>query len=97
MEGSPHYKPAITARILNIRTHGRPEGAIYIGRGSKWGNKFRIGVDGGRNEVIAKYDTWIRQQPHLMASLHELRGKDLLCWCSPFRCHGDVLRELANG
>jgi hypothetical protein len=31
-----------------------------------------------------------------MAALHELRGKDLLCWCAPGSCHADVLVELAN-
>jgi hypothetical protein len=29
--------------------------------------------------------------------LHELRGKDLVCWCAPKPCHGDVLLRLANG
>lgn len=84
------------ADILNIHRHGRPAGAVYIGRGSKWGNPFRIGVHGSRNEVIAKYQDWIVTQPHLMAGLHELKGRDLLCYCSPFRCHGDVLRELSD-
>jgi hypothetical protein len=31
-----------------------------------------------------------------MAALHELRGKDLICWCAPERCHADVLIELVN-
>jgi hypothetical protein len=26
----------------------------------------------------------------------ELKGKDLVCWCSPLPCHADVLLELAN-
>lgn len=82
-------------RILNKRTHGVPEGAVYIGRPSKWANKYEIGKDGSRNEVIALYRAWIIQQPHLIAALHELRGKDLVCWCSPLACHGDVLRELS--
>ena len=28
--------------------------------------------------------------------LDSLRGKDLLCWCFPEACHGDVLLKLAN-
>jgi hypothetical protein len=35
-------------------------------------------------------------QPALMSALHELRGKDLICWCTPESCHADVLAELAN-
>jgi hypothetical protein len=26
----------------------------------------------------------------------ELRGLDLVCWCAPEACHGDVLLEIAN-
>lgn len=28
--------------------------------------------------------------------LHELKGKDLVCWCAPNRCHGEVLLALSN-
>jgi hypothetical protein len=45
--------------------------------------------------VIAKYRASIVRQPALMAALHELRGKDLVCWCAPERCHAEVLIELA--
>jgi hypothetical protein len=31
-----------------------------------------------------------------MAALHELAGRDLVCWCAPLPCHGDVLLRLAN-
>jgi hypothetical protein len=60
------------------------------------GNPFAIGRDGSRDQVIAKYRAWIVRQPALMAALHELRGKNLVCWCAPERCHADVLLELAN-
>lgn len=67
---------------------------VYIGRGSKWGNPFIIGVDGNREEVIRKYARWILKEKHLMDSLEELRGKILGCWCKPKACHGDVLVRL---
>ena len=70
---------------------------VYIGRPSKWGNPFRIGADGTRRDVIAKYRSWIAQRPDLLASLHELKGKRLGCFCKPQPCHGDVLAELADG
>lgn len=66
---------------------------VYIGRPSKWGNPFRIGVDGSREEVLQKYREWAR---HQSLPLHELRGKTLGCWCHPKPCHGDILMELAN-
>jgi len=69
---------------------------VYIGRPSKWGNPFVIGQDGTRREVIEKYRSWILNQPELMESLQELKGKTLGCWCDPSPCHGEVLIELAN-
>jgi len=67
---------------------------IYIGRGSKWGNPFVIGIEGTRKQVIEKYENWIRTQENLLNSLHELDGKILGCWCNPLPCHGDVLLKL---
>ncbi len=72
----------------------RSEFDVYIGRPSKWGNPFSIGPDGDRAEVIEKYREWIKNQPELLASLEELRGKVLGCWCAPKACHGEVLIEL---
>ena len=77
---------------------------IYIGRGkcprtgqfSKWGNPFKVGIDGTREEVIDKYEEWILGEPDLLQDLHELKGKVLGCWCYPKRCHGEVLIKLAD-
>ena len=85
-------------KVLNARKVGKRSSAmqVYIGRPSKWGNPFVIGRDGSRADVIAKYRAWIVAQPALMNALDELRGRDLICWCAPLACHGDVLIELAN-
>ena len=70
---------------------------IYIGRPSKWGNPFIVGSDGSLEEVIQKYEEWIKTQPVLLAALPELKGKTLGCWCKPKHvCHGDVLVRLAE-
>ncbi len=66
----------------------------YIGRPSQWSNPFKIGKDGSREEVIEKYDKWIRQQPYLLEQLYKLKDKTLACWCKPKACHGDVLIKL---
>ena len=82
--------------VLNKR-NGSPAGAVYIGRPSKFGNPFVIGRDGTRAEVIEKYRAWFLAQPQLVrAAKAELRGKDVVCWCAPLACHGDVLVEVAN-
>lgn len=83
--------------VLNKKMVGLVRGAVYIGRPSKWGNPFCIGTDGTRDQVIAKYRAWLVERPALIAAAkRELRGKDLLCFCAPLACHGDVLHELAN-
>ena len=69
---------------------------VYIGRGSIWGNPFKIGPDGTRKEVIEKYREYILNNPELMAKLPELKGKVLGCYCKPKACHGDVLVELIH-
>lgn len=75
-------------------THCKNPHDVYIGRPSKWGNPFEIGKDGTRKAVIEKYKSWIQTQPELLASLNELDGKVLGCWCTPLPCHGEVLLEL---
>jgi hypothetical protein len=67
---------------------------VYIGRGSKWGNPFVIGIHGDRAEVIEQYEAWIRTQPKLLADLPELKDKVLGCYCFPKPCHGQVLVKL---
>jgi hypothetical protein len=85
-------------KVLNAKHVGKTPvtDRVYVGRPSKWGNPFVIGRDGTRDEVIAKYRAWLVRQSSLMAALGELRGKHLVCWCPPERCHADVLIELAN-
>jgi hypothetical protein len=85
-------------KVKNIN-HDDGNTGEYIGRGSRWGNPFRIGIDGNREEVIAKYKTWITErfetQPGMKEFILEpLRGKDLVCFCAPLACHGDVLLEM---
>ena len=65
---------------------------IYIGRPGPWGNPFKIGVDGSRDDR-----SWLRVQPVLRELIYEnLRGKILVCYCHPQPCHGDVLKEIAD-
>lgn len=86
-------------RILNMATMGRklPEGAVYVGRPTKWGNPFAIGRDGERATVVRKFERWLMTQPELVEQAkQELRGKNLACWCAPKACHAEVLARIAN-
>lgn len=71
---------------------------IFIGRPSRWGNIFRLGIDGNREEVLLLYETWLQSRPDVIAAAcRELKGKVLGCFCEPLLCHGDVLARIANG
>ena len=59
-------------------------------------NPFSVKQGANRETVLAAYERWLRQQQRLMDALPELRGLDLVCWCAPLPCHGDVLLRLAN-
>lgn len=76
---------------------------VYIGRPSKWGNPFKIGVHGNREEVVKKYRMWLDGEisapngstpPTRDEIRRELKGKVLGCWCRPKLCHGDVIVDI---
>ena len=70
---------------------------VFIGRPSKWGNPFHL-TDFGRDESILRFTTWFRErlgtEPGLWLELRELRGKTLVCFCTPKPCHGDVMTRM---
>lgn len=80
--------------VLNKRISSR---GVYIGRPSKWGNPFVIGPDGTREDVVRKFEEYLMLNPVLIeAAKRELKGKDLVCFCAPLSCHGDILSRIAN-
>jgi hypothetical protein len=84
-------------KVLNRSALELTPGAVNIMRPSKWGNPYRIGRDGNREQVLALYRTFLTRRPDLIeAAKRELRGRDLVCCCAPRACHGDILLELAN-
>jgi hypothetical protein len=84
-------------KVLNRRCDMIPSDAVYIGRPSRWGNPFKVEEFDTREECLAAYRKWLVRQPELLSAVRqELRGKDLVCWCKPLSCHGDVLLEIAN-
>lgn len=95
-----------TPRVWNKHDRNTPADAVYIGRPSKWGNPFthiathrtlaRFVVE-TREKAVESYVEWIIEQTETgQLDPKELRGKDLVCWCKPAACHGDILLELAN-
>jgi hypothetical protein len=87
-------------RIQRKRVKGwrMPENTVYVGRGSRYGNPYRVGIDGNRYEVLYLYVQWLseimEENPDF---LKLLKGKDLACWCPLDKpCHADILLDLAN-
>lgn len=81
----------------------------FVGRPSVFGNPWVLGPDGTRDEVIDRYEEWLRtgrdfghplataeRREEILRRLPELRGKRLSCFCAPRRCHGEVLVALAG-
>lgn len=89
-------------KLVNIKHKPTPEYDIYIGRAngwlglpeSKWHNPFPMKNESERPGVIENYEKHVRARADLIASLHELKGKTLGCYCMPKTCHGSVLIKL---
>lgn len=75
----------------------------YIGRPSALGNPFSLEKEDEREQVIEQYREWfyknidnkeIQEELQVIKDMLKDKGEvTLLCWCSPFRCHGHVIRE----
>jgi hypothetical protein len=103
--------PAHAPRRVQMRRSAgwrKPDGVVYVGRPTRWGNPFRVG---GRahgaldpatavarfKDALLNGDLRTKEGDALIDQLPSLRGKDLACWCDLDKpCHADVLLELAN-
>jgi len=84
-----------------------PPNEIYVGWGSSWENRFKVGAWSNtlgrtietKEDAIDLYRRLVWSQPHMAYwARQQLRGHDLTCWCRIGEpCEGDVLLEIANG
>ena len=68
-----------------------------IDRWSDWGNPFLIGGDGNRDTVCESFKVYFNLKLELNEKVKQLKGKALGCHCYPLRCHGEHLKQLADG
>lgn len=93
--------------VINIRD--APRGWMddpkytYIGRAGagfsgEWGNPYVISFEKHRDKVLDLYKIWLDRQSreYKLRMIHDLEGQILVCFCSPKRCHGDIIIELIN-
>jgi len=94
-------------KVVNVK---KKDFDVYVGRavptyydariqaGSEFANPFSINDRVTRDQAIEQYREHIisklKKNPKLRNRLMQMEGKKLGCWCSPRRCHGDVLVEL---
>jgi hypothetical protein len=87
-------------RIQRKRTKGwkMPPNTVSVTRPGKWGNPYKVGPGFGTAEsAVDAYRRLIAAGAYLRQNLHEIRGKNLACWCALDQpCHADVLLEIAN-
>ena len=71
---------------------------IGVGRGTKWGNPYRIKDYSNPEERLQVIELYrINVLPKFsQAELETLRGRNLICYCAPLPCHADLLLEAAN-
>ena len=95
-----------------------PENTVIVDRSTKWGNPFVVGEHGTRAECVELYARLLGgyvcissgpapnlQQAYramVVACRHELKGRNLACWCSlpkpgePDLCHAAILLDVAK-
>lgn len=86
-----------------------PENTVSVTRPGRWGNHFKVGIDGTAVEVVEKFRNHVLQFWNTLIIVddeqvtvgrnikNQLKGKNLACFCKVGEpCHGDVLLELAN-
>ncbi len=103
----------IAGVVKRQRTKGwrKPEGAVYVGRPSRWSNPFQ--TDDKRDDTRRFLD-WItgrlprlyyaRRREWILGHVQELRGVTLMGWCGDWEpgepeidCHAVLLYKMANG
>ena len=82
-------------KAVNIR---KDKYTVYIGRGSVFGNPFKIGIEGAtREQVIKEYEDRVREEINntLGQRIYNLPEDAILgCYCKPQACHGDIIIKI---
>lgn len=101
----------MTPRVWNkAKDKDIPLHAVYVGRPTKWGNPWShkpsaidptVVLVATREDAVFAYGDWILSDDPVAVrtrkeAREELRGKHLMCWCSPKACHADILLDIAN-
>ncbi len=84
-----------------------PTNTVSVCRPGKFGNPFKVTAERSQVEAVAAFRDWLdddsgnavwsEQRKKILASLPELIGNNLACYCAlDLPCHADVLLARAN-
>ena len=101
--GTGWRMPANTRKVDRSSVFGNPFDSVKYGVDDAV-NLHRAWLSGAftDGQIEARYPSLVAKhliprRRRVLDSLHELRGKNLACWCSPSQaCHADLLLELIN-
>lgn len=99
----------MSTQVINIRHapdgwKSNPE-YVYIGRAGKgelgyYGNPFKLVAGEPKGSTLELFKQWVIGRMAIDEEYRrrviELKGKTLVCFCSPSPCHGDILAEIAD-
>ena len=88
-----------------------PANTVKVDRTTKWGNPFKVQPGRAAEYAVTLFarmlqgyaavaddpsvDEQIAYREMVKRDAHELRGKNLACWCRPGQpCHADVLLQI---
>jgi hypothetical protein len=85
--------------VDHIRRY-KGDNGVRVDRKSIFGNPFKMKDESDRASVIKCFGTYfygrLQMDAGFLGAVESLRGKVLLCWCSPKPCHADVIAEYLN-
>ena len=97
--------PQKKTTVINLRKHP-DQVEIYIGRPGlgflgPFGNPYRIGRDGSREDVLEKFRRYfyrrLSKDEQFKKDILDLSGKVLGCFCyDTEKCHGRIIADYLN-
>ena len=97
------FTPVCVVNRYHLKTL---EGVHSVQRPGPLGNPWKAGTDGTREEVIARYETWLRAEYEKglrgdhnaafqeMVRLARIEPLTISCTCKPKSCHADVVAKV---
>lgn len=92
-------------RILNLRNNPtllNDPNNVYIGRAGRgqngfFGNPFNLQKGETRAKTLERYLAYfvdrLKRDDQFRCEVLKLRGKNLVCFCAPLPCHGNIMRS----